>query len=210
MSRMGSSWSPAATGAPSSRRAETASSAFQRIAREIAAYYLLSAESEPADRDGRTHRIKVSLARPGVTVRARREFVAAKRRDGGQTAHPGRAGRRRPAGAHGGHGPAARGSRPTACVRRSPARCASWWRPTSAARKWSARDHDRLRGHVGFGQSRHQRIRLDDGAVDGQEASGPVHSTIALDLLPGKYRIKLAVVDKTGARAASITASRLR
>ena len=31
-----------------------------------------------------------------------------------------------------------------------------------------------------------------------KESSGLVHSTIAIDLLPGKYRLKLAVVDKNG------------
>jgi hypothetical protein len=33
-----------------------------------------------------------------------------------------------------------------------------------------------------------------------KEASGPVHTTIAIDLVPGKYRLKLAVVDKNGRR----------
>ena len=49
--------------------------AFGLIAREMAAYYLLSVESIP-HRDGRRHKIKVSLGRPGLTVRARREFAA--------------------------------------------------------------------------------------------------------------------------------------
>ena len=49
----------------------TGDNAFTRIAREMTAYYLLSAEPEPKDRDGRTHKIKVTLSRPGVTVRAR-------------------------------------------------------------------------------------------------------------------------------------------
>src|SRR5690606_253211 len=46
-----------------------------RIAREMSAYYLLTVEPEPADRDGKTHRIDVRVRRPGVTVRARREFT---------------------------------------------------------------------------------------------------------------------------------------
>ncbi|HEX7086619.1 MAG TPA: VWA domain-containing protein [Vicinamibacterales bacterium] len=46
-----------------------------RIAREMSAYYLLSVEPEPADRDGKTHQIDVRVRRPGVTVRARREFT---------------------------------------------------------------------------------------------------------------------------------------
>ncbi len=55
----------------------TGSNAFDRIAREMTAYYLLSAEPEAKDQDGRTHKIKVTLARPGVTVRARRDFAVA-------------------------------------------------------------------------------------------------------------------------------------
>jgi VWFA-related protein len=49
--------------------------AFNRIAREMTAYYLLSAEPEARDRDGRTHKIKVTLSRPELTVRARRDFA---------------------------------------------------------------------------------------------------------------------------------------
>jgi VWFA-related protein len=48
---------------------------FARIAREMTAYYLLTAEPVDADRDGKAHKIKVAVARPGVTVRARREFT---------------------------------------------------------------------------------------------------------------------------------------
>ena len=59
----------------------TGDTAFTRIAREMTAYYLLSAEPEPKDRDGRTHKIKVTLARPGLTVRARRDFAVAARDD---------------------------------------------------------------------------------------------------------------------------------
>ncbi len=55
----------------------TGDNAFNRIAREMTAYYLLSAEPEANDRDGRTHKIKVTLARPDLTVRARRDFAVA-------------------------------------------------------------------------------------------------------------------------------------
>ncbi len=40
-------------------------SPFERIARELAGHYLLAFEAEPGDRDGRLHRIHVSLARGG-------------------------------------------------------------------------------------------------------------------------------------------------
>jgi VWFA-related protein len=53
----------------------TGDNAFNRIAREMTAYYLLSAEPDARDRDGRTHKIKVTLSRPGLTVRARRDFA---------------------------------------------------------------------------------------------------------------------------------------
>jgi len=46
-------------------------SAFQRIGRELMGYYLLGFEPEAGDRDGRTHEVKVSVARAGAAVRAR-------------------------------------------------------------------------------------------------------------------------------------------
>lgn len=46
-------------------------SAFQRIGRELMGYYLLGFEPEAGDRDGKTHEVKVTVARPGVAVRAR-------------------------------------------------------------------------------------------------------------------------------------------
>lgn len=55
----------------------TGSEVFARIAREMTAYYLLSVEPVAEDRDGKTHRIKVGIGRPGLTVRARREFSLA-------------------------------------------------------------------------------------------------------------------------------------
>lgn len=56
----------------------TGSNVFARIASELTAYYLLSAEPEPEDRDGRSHRIRVNVRRKDVSVRARREFTLAK------------------------------------------------------------------------------------------------------------------------------------
>lgn len=49
--------------------------AFSRIAREMTGYYLLSVEAAAADRDGRAHEIKVEVARPDTSVRARRSFT---------------------------------------------------------------------------------------------------------------------------------------
>ena len=48
---------------------------FSRVSTEVSGYYLLSFEPEPAERDGRTHKIDIGVARKGVTLRARREFA---------------------------------------------------------------------------------------------------------------------------------------
>ena len=47
---------------------------FNRILRELSGYYLVAFEATQADRDGRTHRIDVSVDEPGATVRARPAF----------------------------------------------------------------------------------------------------------------------------------------
>ena len=49
--------------------------AFQRLALELSGYYLLGFEPVAADRTGRPHDISVSVRRPGVTVRSRRQFT---------------------------------------------------------------------------------------------------------------------------------------
>jgi VWFA-related protein len=48
-----------------------ADNAFRRVSRELAGYYLLGLEPDEGDRDGRNHTVKVTVARPNVTVRAR-------------------------------------------------------------------------------------------------------------------------------------------
>lgn len=48
---------------------------FSRVSTEVSGYYLLSFEPEPAERDGRPHKIKIEVRRRGLTVRARREFA---------------------------------------------------------------------------------------------------------------------------------------
>ena len=54
----------------------TGTSVFDRVAREIAGYYLVGFEAQGRDRDGQRHQIKVTVRRPRVQVRARREFQA--------------------------------------------------------------------------------------------------------------------------------------
>jgi VWFA-related protein len=49
--------------------------AFARIESELSGYYLLGVESDPSHRDGKPHAISVEVARPGVTVRSRRQLV---------------------------------------------------------------------------------------------------------------------------------------
>jgi VWFA-related protein len=51
---------------------------FDRVAREISASYLLAVEVEPADRDGRPHRVNVKVNRDGVQIRSRRQYVIGK------------------------------------------------------------------------------------------------------------------------------------
>jgi VWFA-related protein len=48
---------------------------FDRIARELGAFYLLGFEPERNDRDGKAHEIQVTTRRPGVQVRSRRQFT---------------------------------------------------------------------------------------------------------------------------------------
>lgn len=48
--------------------------AFERLALETSGYYLLGVRTEAGDRDGKSHRIDVRVARRGITVRARRQF----------------------------------------------------------------------------------------------------------------------------------------
>ena len=49
---------------------------FRRLAVESSSYYLIGIEPEAADRDGKPHRIGVTVGKPEVTVRARPTFVA--------------------------------------------------------------------------------------------------------------------------------------
>jgi VWFA-related protein len=58
-----------------------ADSAFARIQSELSGYYLLGVESGSADKDGRTHQIRVRVSRSGVTVRSRRLFMTSVEQD---------------------------------------------------------------------------------------------------------------------------------
>jgi hypothetical protein len=62
------------TGGGSFRAEVNAEGIFQRLGRELAGYYRLGVEKEPADQDGKTRRMKVQVSRSGLTVRAREVF----------------------------------------------------------------------------------------------------------------------------------------
>jgi VWFA-related protein len=53
----------------------SADRAFERVALETSAYYLLGFEPQPGDRDGKRHQIDVKVPRRNVTVRSRTEFM---------------------------------------------------------------------------------------------------------------------------------------
>lgn len=54
--------------------------AYEQILRETSAYYLLGVAPTTSDRNGRTHRLKVSVAEKGTTVRSRRFVLIPKTR----------------------------------------------------------------------------------------------------------------------------------
>jgi len=61
--------------------------AFRRLSLDLAAYYLLGIEGVAADRDGRRHRLQVTVSRPGVTARSREDlYLPAARRVTGEDA----------------------------------------------------------------------------------------------------------------------------
>ena len=59
---------------------------FQRLSREFSGYYVLGVETDPGDRDGEPHQIRVDVRRRGTTVRARRQFQVASDAPGTRTA----------------------------------------------------------------------------------------------------------------------------
>jgi len=48
---------------------------FQRIDQEISGYYLVGVESDPRDRDGKSHPLRVDVNRRGAIVRSRRQML---------------------------------------------------------------------------------------------------------------------------------------
>jgi Ca-activated chloride channel family protein len=56
------------------RSSDDLTATFERVARELHSQYLIG--FEPPERDGRLHHLDVRVRRPGVTVRARRTYLA--------------------------------------------------------------------------------------------------------------------------------------
>jgi hypothetical protein len=48
---------------------------FERIESELSGYYLVGVESDPRDRDGKAHPVRVDVSRRGALVRSRRQLV---------------------------------------------------------------------------------------------------------------------------------------
>jgi len=61
---------------------------FDRVATEMSASYLLGIEVTAADRDGRPHQVEVKLTRPGLDVRARRQYVIPRPKPAGTAPDP--------------------------------------------------------------------------------------------------------------------------
>jgi len=64
-----------ATGGDLFRIISSSDFAFRRLSAELSGYYLLGFEPDARDRDGRPHDISVRVQRRGVTVRSRRQFT---------------------------------------------------------------------------------------------------------------------------------------
>ena len=65
-----------ATGGDMFRIIANSEFAFDRLANELSGYYLLGFEPAANERNGQPHTIRVDVRRPGVTVRSRRQFTA--------------------------------------------------------------------------------------------------------------------------------------
>ncbi len=85
--RAGLQYIAGAAGGTFSNASLGSDAAFRRLSLDSAAYYLLGIEGVAADRDGRRHRLQVTVSRPGVTARTREDlYVPAARRLTGEDA----------------------------------------------------------------------------------------------------------------------------
>src|SRR6058998_3457357 len=56
----------------------TGQALFERIESELSGYYQLAVESDPKDRDGKSHAIRIDVPRRGALVRSRRQILNAR------------------------------------------------------------------------------------------------------------------------------------
>jgi VWFA-related protein len=76
LTREGLEWLAGSTRGGFFSVAASADSAFNRLAAELSGYYLLSFEPEAIDRDGKSHKIRVTVdGKSGIDIRARSEFT---------------------------------------------------------------------------------------------------------------------------------------
>jgi VWFA-related protein len=179
----------------------TGSNVFARIAKEMTAYYLLSAEAEPKDRDGRSHRIRVRVNRPDVNVRARNEFTMKK-----ETVTP-PSPEQRLAGIL--QQPLLATELPvkvaTYNLRKPGAGTVKVVITTEFGRNATAGED----ASIGFvvvdekGRAVASAVGLNKAEPVRAAAPGPLQATTLVDVPPGKYTLKLAVLDATG-RAGSV------
>lgn len=163
-----------------------ATGVFERITTEINNYYVLGLESEPADAAGASRELKVALSRPGLTVRARRDVAS--RPAGSATTDPLAALLAQPTDLN------ELGIGVTAYSTRGDE--ASTLRVLLAAEL--SRERARLPADWGFAV-------LNDGNVvsTGRQrfeagVSGPLIMTASAKLVPGRYRMRVAVRDADG------------
>lgn len=165
----------------------TAAGVFERIRDQIGNFYELAVESRPEDGGGAAREIKVSVTRPGVSTRARRELTSD---------DPRRA--------------AARAADPLTGLLQQPTDVAQL--PIAIA-TYTTRgtDESRLRvlisGEVGSGPAAAADfgfVVLRDGNVVAtgrqhlEASAGPQTITMAALLLPGKYRLRYAAAAADG------------
>ena len=53
----------------------TGQALFERIESELSGYYLLGVESDPRDKDGKSHSVRIDVPRKGAIVRSRRQVL---------------------------------------------------------------------------------------------------------------------------------------
>ncbi len=191
--------------------------AFDRIVRDNSSYYMMAYYPPSVRRDGRFHRIEVRVSRPGLTVRARRGYVAPK-----GTAAP-----RKPARSNGGASPLVvealnsplpvsgltmhvftasfKGTAPNASVLLGvelSARDLSLATGGKVELSYFASD---VSGKTRGGQTDNLTLNLRPETKARVEQEGALRILNRLDLKPGRYTLRVAAHDKVGGKVGSIS-----